>query len=262
MTPQTVLIELLGRVGAQSGTAALISAEELSQWPAAAVAAMKSQKLLGKARPAVSAVCPGCERECVMQVQTFARAGGQADSFIVCDKRSDINRVAVSAERLTQWRCDGDAVRAFVAASLELRASDQPPATVGLMNIGMARGGKRSQMLALRVDDGLALVVGNNATPLVDLVDFLDGAYSVDAVTVRQMVDAATPADPRHTPSTAKRDARKLDTLAKYASWQKAYRALRKKSPGKSDVWYSLQIAKTAIAQGLNASTIKKHMLS
>jgi hypothetical protein len=59
MTPQAALIELLARVGARNGAAVFISAEELSEWPAAAVAAMKSKKLLAKARPAVSVVCPG-----------------------------------------------------------------------------------------------------------------------------------------------------------------------------------------------------------
>ena len=68
--------------------------------------------------------------------------------------------------------------------------------------------------------------------------------------------------DPRHTPSTVKREARKLDTQAMYASWQKAYRDLLKKSPGKSDVWYANQIAKKPISQGRNASTIKKHVLA
>jgi hypothetical protein len=37
---------------------------------------------------------------------------------------------------------------------------------------------------------------------------------------------------------------------------------LLKKNPGKSDVWYSQQIAKTAIAQGRDASTITKNMLA
>jgi hypothetical protein len=43
-----------------------------------------------------------------------------------------------------------------------------------------------------------------------------------------------------------------------YVDWQKAYRALCKKSPGKSDVGYSQQIAKTPVAQGRDANTIKK----
>jgi hypothetical protein len=47
-----------------------------------------------------------------------------------------------------------------------------------------------------------------------------------------------------------------------YATWKKEYRALKKRRPNMSDVWYSDQIAKTAIAQGRDASTIKKNMIS
>jgi hypothetical protein len=150
MTPQAALIELLARVGARNGAAVFISAEELSQWPAAAVAAMKSQKLLARARSVVSVVCPGCERECVMPVHTLPAGPRDPVSFIVSDKRSDINRVPISAKRLMQWRCDADAVCGFIAASFGLRRSNQHPADAGLMNIGIASGGKRSQMLSLR----------------------------------------------------------------------------------------------------------------
>src|ERR1700724_3573115 len=163
MTPQDALIELFERVGARNGTAVLVSAEELSQWPAAAVAAMKSQKLLAKARPAVSVVCPGCERECVMSVHTLAAGLHGPASFVVCDKRDDINRVSVSADRLMQWRCDADAVCGFIATSLGLRRSDQHPADAGLMSIGKASGDKRSQMLSLLADGELALVAASNA---------------------------------------------------------------------------------------------------
>ena len=249
-------------MGACNGERVLVNAEELGQWPASAVAAMKSQRLLMKARPAVSVVCPGCEQACVMAVHTMPDGPHGTTSFTICDKRSDINRVAVSNDRLTQWRCDADAVCGFVGGSLDLRLSDQPPADGGLRNIGMARGGKRSQMLCLRADGGLSLVAGSNAMPLIEMVGFRDGAFSVDAVMVRQLVDAATTADARHTPSNAKREARKLDTQAMYASWQKAYRDLKKERRGKSDVWCSQQIAKQPIAMGRNAETIRKHMLT
>ena len=62
--------------------------------------AMKSHKLLVKASPATTVVCPGCEQECTMPVHTVSAGTGEAASFIVCDKRNDINRVAVSARRL------------------------------------------------------------------------------------------------------------------------------------------------------------------
>jgi hypothetical protein len=259
MTPQDALIELLARVGAGNRATVFVSAEELSQWPAVAVAAMKSQKLLVKARPAVSVVCPGCERECVMPVQTVPAGPGGPASFVVCDKRSDINRVPVSALRLTQWRCDAETVCAFIAANLGLRRSGQPPADSGL-NIGMATGDKRSQMLCLRADGDLALLAGNNAMPLAELVGFSDGEYFVDRLMIHRLIDSATTADPRYTPSNARRETRKLDTQGMYQGWQKAYRELKNRRPRMSAVWYATQIANQDIAVGRRADTIRKHM--
>jgi hypothetical protein len=262
MTPEAALIELLGRVGARLGESVTVSTEELSQWPTAAVSALKSQGLLLKARSAKSVVCPGCEQGCSMPVHTLTRANAPAAYFVVCDKRSDTNRVPVPAARLALWRCDAQAVCGFIAASLGLQQTTVQPSEDGLLPIGIARGNKRTQMLCLRVQGHLALVVGTDAMPLADVIGFENGGFTLDRPVIHQMVDAATTADTRHTPSTAKRDARKIDTQAMYASWQKAYRALLKKSPGNSDVWYSQQIAKADKVHVRDPSTIKKHMKS
>jgi len=198
-----------------------------------------------------------------MPVHTVPRANAPATSFVVCDKRSDTNRVAIAPARLALWRCDAKAVCEFVAASLGLQQTTVPPPDDGSLLIGVARGNKRTQMLCLRVvQDHLTLVAGAGGLPLADVIGFESGRFTLDQEAVRHMVDAATTADPRHTPSAVKREARKVETQAMYATWQKAYRALLKKNPGKPDVWYSQQIAKLSIAQGRDASTIKKHMLS
>lgn len=261
MTPQAALIELLGRVGASQGAAVLTNDDELSRWPSAAVAAMKTQRLLTKARPASSEICPGCERDCVMPVHVLPAEGNRpARAFVVCDKRSDINRVAIPLTKLTQWRCSADTVCGFVAASLGLRRSDKQTSSADLFEIGIATGDKRSQMLCLQANGVLALVAGSNPLPLAELVEYHDGAYSLDGAMIRQLVDAATTADNRYTPGNAKREARKLDTQAMYASWQKEYRAMKKKRRNMSDVWYSQQIAKMDIANGRDADTIKKKM--
>ena len=263
MTPQAALIDLLGRVGASHGATVLLNADELSQWPSAAVAAMKTQRLLAKARNASSAICPGCERDCVMPVHVVTAEGKRpARAFIACDKRSDINRVAITLTSLTQWQCSAEAVCGFVAATLGLRRSDEQSALAALWYIGVATGDKRSQMLCLQANSALALVAGNNSMALAEMVEYRDGAYSLDGAMVRQLVDAATTADNRYTPSNAKRESRKLDTRAMYADWQKAYRDLYKKHKSKnmSETWYSQQIAKMDIAKGRDASTIKKHM--
>ncbi len=264
MTPEDALVELLDRVGALSGAAVMVSTHELNGWPAAAVSALKLHNLLRKARPAVSVVCDGCEQECSMPVHTLARASANAPamSFVVCDKRSDTSRIVIRPERLAQWRCDAQAVCGFVGDRLGLRPSTQQPSEPGLLPIGMARGHKRTQMLCLRVQGPLALVVGAGAMPLADVVGFEDGSFTVDQGVVRQLVDAATTADPRHTPSTVRREASKMDTQAKYSVWQKEYRALKKRRPNMTDVWYSEQIAKSPAGENRSASTIKKHMLA
>jgi hypothetical protein len=262
MTPQSALAELLGRVGASQDAAALLSHHELNQWPDTAVAVMKTQRLLVKAQPATSAICPGCERDCVMPVQTRIHPSRGALSFIDCDQNSSVSRVFVPVERLEHWRCTADAVGDFVAASLGLRRSDKRrPARAVFLEIGVATGSKRSQMLCLQTDGELMLVAGDNQVPLVECVAYEKDAYSLDGSMIRLLVDAASTADPRHTPSNAKRESRKLETQAMYKDWQKAYRELRKKHKTSSETWCSQQIAKMPIAKGRNAGTIKKNML-
>lgn len=264
MTPLAALIELLGRLGASQGAAVLINVDELNLWPSAAVAAMKNQHLLTKARPATSAICSGCERDCVMPVHVLpAEDNRAARAFISCDKRSDINRVPVPFTMLSQWQCNTYAVCGFIAASLGVRRSDKQIGSADLFDIGIATGDKRNQMLCLQAHGALSLVAGGNALPLAELIEYHDGAYLLDGAMIRKLVDAATTADKRYTPNNAKRETRKLETQAMYVSWQMAYRELYKKHKSKnmSEVWYSQQIEKMEIAKGRDASTIKKHML-
>ena len=260
MKPVDALIELLDRVGANHGAAVLVNDDELRQWPSEAVKAMKSQRLVAKARPAASAICPGCEQQCVMPVHTVPAAARSAVSFIVCDKRNDINRVPVSAGRLIQWQCNAELVCGFIAACLGLRRSDRQTANADLWEIGVATGNKRCQMLCLQADGGLTLVVGGNKVPLAELITFCDGQYSLDGAMIRRMVDAATTADNRYTPSQVKREARKLETQELHASWQKKYRELKRSKPGKTDSWYAQKIAKMDIAQQRDPETIRKNM--
>lgn len=261
MTLITVLIDLLERLAAVRGDAVLVSDYELGQWAPEAVAALKSQKLITKARASASAVCSGCERGCAMPVEMLLTTTRSPTAFIVCDKRSDTNRVPVPLDRLNQWQCSTQAVCGFVAHAAGVRSAVQQTDVAGVWEIGVATGKKRSQMLCLQAKGALALVAGGNTLPLADFIGYANGAFSLNAVMVQQLVDSATTADPRHTPSTVKREARKLNTQAMYAAWQKKYKAMKKSHPGKSDVWYAEQISKLAVAKGRDASTIKKHML-
>lgn len=260
MTAIDALLELLGRVGACRDTAVLVSDEELLQWPQAAVKVMKSQKLIVRARPASSAICPGCESNCVMPVHTLSATTSTPSSFIVCDQRSDINRVPVSPGRLTQWQCNADLVSGFVASSLGLRVTGGHTDNAGRRSIGMVRGDKRSQMLCLETSGALNLVIGNSKVPLAEVIEYHKGTYTLDAAAIRRLADYATTADERYTPSSSRREVLKLATQAMYERWRREYRTLRRNRPGMSGVWYAQQIAKMEIAKGRDAETIRKRM--
>ena len=113
MTPREALLDLVARVGARDGAAVRISETDVREWPAEAVSALKAHRVLVRARPATTVVCPGCEADCVMPVQTIPAGPRAAARFIVCDKRSDINRVALTAAHVDHWKCDGEALARF-----------------------------------------------------------------------------------------------------------------------------------------------------
>lgn len=249
-------VELVARLSVKAGAPVTIGEDERSEWPPDAVQAMQRQGLLAKAAPATSIVCDGCEEQCVMPVHT--QAGSKP--FIVCDKRQDVNRVAVAPKRLKQWRCDVASLRTFIAESLALRLADEACSTAGLWAIGMMSGRKRSQMICLKLESKAELLAGDRSAALADLVRFEAGKFTLDAEEVRRLVDASSTADSRYTPSVVRREARKLDTQTLHENWRKEYRALKQRRPGMSDRWYSQQIARSET--GHNAETIRKNMKS
>ena len=103
-------------------------------------------------------------------------------------------------------------------------------------------------------------MAGANRIPLIDAIQCIDGALTLDSDLIRQLVDSSTTGDARYTPNTARREVRKLETAAMYEQWRKEYRALKKRWPNRTDVWYSQQIAKMECAHDRSAGRIKKKM--
>ena len=260
INPLQVVLERVGSADPVKG--AFFYWDEVNAWPVGTLELLKENGLLKPAPPMNTIVCDGCEESCDMPVVIYpAQENRPARAFVECDKRDDIGRVMVNVDRMTQWRCTIDAVCNFIASSLALRRSDKKIAIADLWEIGVAKGLKRSQMLCLQASGALVLVAGGNTLPLIDLIEYREGAYSLDGLLVRQLVDAATTADNRYTPSNARREAGKLHTQAIYETWQKEYRRFIKTHPNMPDTWYSKQIAKNkTIANGRSAGTIKKHM--
>lgn len=189
MTPQAALIELLARVGASGSAAIFIAAQELEEWPATTVAAMKAQKMLMPARPAASVVCPGCERACVMPVHVIPAQAKASRAFVVCDKRSDINRVNVSIGSLEQWQASGATVAGWLARALELHGASGTDSAPGRWEVGMLRGAKHASHLVLLADGELRLVLAGHSIRLADALDVKGDRITIDRRMLNRCVD-------------------------------------------------------------------------
>ncbi len=189
MTPYAALRELLARAGASKSAAVLISEEELDNWPSAVVAAMKAKKLLVKTRPAVSAVCPGCEQECVMPVHTPLDGSRTPRPFIVCDKRSDINRVGVPIGRLEQWQASGTLIADLIVGLLGLPRPDSNDSSAGRWEIGVFKGAKYSSHLVLLADGRLTLNLAGHSIELAEVLTPESNGFKLDKGRLVRLVD-------------------------------------------------------------------------
>ena len=223
MTPLEALLELLDRVGASRDAAALVSEEELSRWPAEAVRELKAKKLLQRASPAVSVVCPGCEQECVMPVHTPSAGAGAAASFVVCDKRDDINRVAVSAERLRQWRASGAAIADVITGLLGLRSPDAGAISSGRWEIGMLKGRKHSSHIVLIADGQLTLCVAGHTVALADVLTLDGDSFKLDKQTLIRFVDKPVAGAGDQESAAQRRERLKKRVQAEKAKGNKAF---------------------------------------
>ena len=257
MSPEAVLLDLGARVGASKGQSVRIDSRELARWPRQAVAALKSQKLLRKAQPARSTVCPGCGMQCAMPVE---RGTGPTPPWVVCDKRSDINRVPVSVDRLPQWRTRADTLGRFVADGLSLRWKGREAEGGRVLELGMASIGNRRRMLNLRFEGELALAAGSGTLALSEVLRFGEGGYRLGKTRIRRWMEASAAQEGPIKASQVRREARKLDTQERHKTLQKAYQTLKREKPGMSDLWYARQIARSGLGGGLSPGTIRKNM--
>jgi hypothetical protein len=187
MTPAEALRELLARLGANNGAAVLVSEEELKRWPEAAVHAMKTAGLLAPATPAANVVCPGCEQQCSMPVETVPSDGDTARSFIVCDKRDDISRVPVSDAKLRQWSASSATLAKLVAGLLGTTCTDA--VTAERSELGVLKGRKHSSHVVLVADSSLRLHVAGHAAVLADILTFEGDSLRLDKQAIVRLVD-------------------------------------------------------------------------
>jgi len=190
MTPVAVLRELFGRLGATRGQSIIADAQTLLNWPDDVVAALKAQKILTKARPARSVVCPGCEQACAQPVYVVGDDAGASTAFVLCDRRSDINRVQVELANLEQWQASGANISKWLSAGLGLIATENRESDAGRWEIGVLKGAKHSAHVVLSADVSLTLTLNlaGHTLALADVINWKNGKIVIE----RRMLDRCT----------------------------------------------------------------------
>ncbi len=218
LTADEALAELLARLSASPGRVLAINADELPHWPSDAVAALKAHGVLRPGKPADTAVCPGCERACVMPVQQRQRVGVAAVSsaaFVVCDRRDDIGRVPLAPTYLERWRADAQTLGDALADLLGTGACHLVPGAIGAYRLSIVAGAVDKAPLLLRFDEqgGMRLDVAGHAVEVASVLAIRAGKLVLDIRHLARCADgpAAGAALSAETPAqrTARLQARK-----------------------------------------------------
>ena len=189
MTPEAVLLEVFARLAARRGEPLFIREQEVSEWPVDAVTALRSHQILQRSRPATNVVCTGCERACVMPVHVRAEGNGVSRAFVVCDRRPDINRVAVPDEALKQQRVSCEPIAVALAVLLSVPRQASPVIGRERWEIGVCKGRERSSHIVLLADRELNLKIGGHLLPLAEVLKIKRDRLTVDKRTLFRAID-------------------------------------------------------------------------
>lgn len=243
-----LLAELLARLAVADSSVVEVTGDELADWPQDDVAALKSHAILVPGKPAESAVCPGCERACVMPVQTLPRAGWAASLFIVCDKPVDINRVAVAPDALERWRLTAQSLADAISRLLGGSTATAHGGGAGY-RLGFVQGKQDRAALHLSFNDkGPRLLVAGHVLEVEDVLMLREQQLALDQRLLTRCVNApadaasAVPGEPQD--ALGKRMlARKLELKA---AGTKAFLKVIAKEEDCSESWVKQLIAKAS----------------
>ncbi len=264
MTFNEVLLELLAHLRADN-KAITISWDAVQQWPEGALDSFLRLGLLTPAPAAQSIECNGCENHCFMDVITLLTDDPAfTRTFIVCEDaemQSQMGRVKVPLVRLQQWQGSVKLLAKVIADLLGLKDKIMFQADQAVIQLGMLNSQKGRRWVTLNSAD-LSLEINQNPIPLDEVLFFDDIELIVDQNRIYDLVNSESlDKGKRYTPSTTKREARKLLTQAMYQDWKDAYLRLSEEHPRMSDPWIAKKISKMEIAKGRDAETIRKNMV-
>ncbi len=186
MTPEETLEAWLAVLAARPGAVAVIGQEGLQDWDRTVVDAFKAKGLLKKAHPGASIPCPGCEEQCVRPVHVLP---GASMAFIVCDLRSDTNRVPIPLASLDRWQTSGDALAALLTAMLGIHQPVARRDAPGRWEIGNLKGKKHASHVVLMAEDEFLLSLAGHTVRLTEVLGFEKGSFWMDQKKLTHCVD-------------------------------------------------------------------------
>ena len=255
-----VVSELMALLRSSKDRRVVLCQDDVDQWSQSVTTAMKSQKLIVKAKSAKVIICSGCEEACLMPVETVMDFSGKAASFVVCDRRDDINRVAVSSDALQRWQCGLPQLSRLFCALLDLPYDQRFDYGCEYLKLGIVNGLKGRRWISLNTVD-LTIEINGISKQVEELLFFNDGHFLIDQTAIDTMINSASAGvSKRYVSSTEVRDKAKRQKQLQYQSWHEEYLKLKKLHPKKSDTWISQQIAKLPVANRKSSSTIRKNM--
>lgn len=263
MTFNDVLFDLFTHLRAENQTI-LISLNTVQTWPEGALDSFLQIGLISSASAAQSIECTACDKRCFMEVINLTHNNhAMPRAFVVCDDtdmQSQIGRIQIPLEQLQQWQSSVKQISIVIASLLNLKdktifSSDQP-----IIKLGMLKSKKGRRWVTFNSSD-LSLEINQHTVPIEEVLYFedqhlfIDLDYIDDLLTREPLSQSKT-----YTPSTVRREAKKLETQAMYQNWNDEYFRLKNLHPTKSKTWCSLQIAKMDIAKGKDAETIRRNL--
>lgn len=258
MTLDDVLLELIQHLDSHSEGS--FTWEQVREWPEGAVELFQGAGWIKPKASAKSVVCPGCEENCFMPVHVSPAVRGQpVRAFVACIIRDDMGRIPIPLNYLQQWQVTENQVTRWIADSLGLKGKPKKDKKSGTIHIGNVQGKKKMGLLEWVGQAPVSLKVSGGLLPLIEVVHLESDKLQIDQAAIINMVNRP-PSSDRYEPSIAKREANKLKTQARHKGWQKAYRKLKRKNPGRSDNWCALQIARMSIGKGFQSETIRKNL--
>ena len=264
MTINHTFLEYLAHLRAEN-KAITVSWDAVQQWPDGALDTFLQLGLLSPAPAAQSIECDGCENHCFMDVITLpADDPALTRAFVVCDDAEMQNlmgRIKVPLERLQQWQGSVKQLAKVIAEMLGLKDKFTFSANQAVINLGMVKGHKGRRWVTLNSTD-LSLEINQHTVPIAEVLFFDDKELVIDQNRIDDLLNGESLGiGKKYTPSTSRREARKIETQATHQNWKDAYLRLIDEYPNKTDRWYAAKIAKMDIAKGRSQGTIRKNMV-